>query len=147
MTVRLIAAAVLAVLLLAGPAPARAATRPLDLSAVLHPLDTGGDTLRQAGTFTGAPLGPGSARIATKVGAGDGASVTFELFNRHGKVRGSANVTLQFKGTTIIYRGTAKITSGTGSFATMRATGLKLAGQGPISGETFKVRITGSVTS
>jgi hypothetical protein len=147
MTVRFLAVVVLAGLVLASPAAARAANRPLDISAEVHPLNTGGDTLRQAGTFTGAPLGPGSARIMTKVGDGDGATVTFELYNRHGKVRGSANVSLDFQGTTIIYRGTAKITSGTGSFTTMRAKGLKLAGQGPISGETFKVRLTGTTTS
>jgi hypothetical protein len=150
MTLRLSAFAVTAVALLglaAGRPPvAESATRALDITNVVHPVDDGGDTLRQRGTFAGAPLGSGTVNLVTKVGEGDGATVTFSMVNARGSVQGTGNLSLQFKGATIIYRGTAKITRGTGAFRSIRAKGLRVSGSGPLSGETFKVRMTGSVS-
>ncbi len=58
-------------------------------------------------------------------------------------VEGRGNVALTFRGTTIIYRGRADIVAASGAYRTLRARGLAVTGSGPISGETFAVRITG----
>ena len=52
---------------------------------------------------------------------------------------------MTFKGSKILYKGTAKITSGSGAFRHMRAKGLRVSGSGSISGERFVVRLTGRV--
>ena len=85
--------------------------------------------------------------LQTKLGSGSGATFTFKMFNRHGQVFGSGDLKLSFKGSTVIYKGTAKITSGNGAYARYRAGGLKFEGSGPLSGETFKVRLSGSVST
>jgi hypothetical protein len=130
-----------------APATAAAATRPLDITSKLRLLDDGGGTLNQRGEFNGAPLGRGTVTLKTDVGKGSGATFTFKMVNRHGQVFGSGDVRLTFRGSTVTYRGTAKITSGNGAFARYRASRLTVSGSGPLTGETFTVRLTGSVTT
>jgi EAL domain-containing protein/diguanylate cyclase with GGDEF domain len=105
-----------------------------------------GVTLRQSGSFAGAPLGRGSLRMRTRVGQGRGAVVTFALANGRGSVRGRADVALTFRGANISYDGRATITAGTGAFRALRARGLRVTGRGELAGETFAVRLTGRVS-
>jgi hypothetical protein len=126
------------------PPAATAAGPKVDIAADLTLIPGGGSVLRQRGTFTGAPLGTGTLTLRTTVGGGDGATFSFEMFNARGRVHGSGNVALDFKGATISYHGTARITQGTGAYRSIRASRLRVSGSGPLSGETFHVRLIGS---
>jgi len=46
-----------------------------------------------------------------------------------------------------LYRGVAKITSGTGAFSRLRASGLLVTGRGELSGDRFSVNLSGRVRS
>lgn len=131
----------------ARPQAAESAGRRLDVTADVSLVSGGGSVLRQRGTFAGAPLGKGTVTLRTSIGAGAGATFSFEMFNARGSVHGSGNVALEFKGETIVYLGTAKITQGSGAFRSTRARRLRVSGSGPLSGETFHVRLAGSVSS
>jgi hypothetical protein len=128
----------------ARPPAATAAGQRVDIAADLTLIPGGGAVLRQRGTFAGAPLGKGTLTLRTTVGGGDGATFSFEMFNARGKIHGSGNVALDFKGATISYHGTAKITQGSGAYKSVRASRLRVSGSGPLSGETFHVRLAGS---
>ena len=129
----------------AAPAGRAAGARPLDIRATVRLGADDGVTLRQSGTFAGAPLGRGSLRMSTRVGLGCGAVVSFVLANGRGSVRGRADVALTFRGASISYDGRASIASGTGAFRGLRASGLRVTGRGEVAGDTFAVRITGRV--
>src|SRR4029079_378310 len=131
MTVRRPFIALARALMLAAPplAHARSAVR-LNIHASVKMLPGGGSTLLQAGTFSGAPLGRGTVRVRTFVGKGRGSVVRFEMKNRRGSVRGTGDCAVSFKGSLILYRGVAKITSGSGAFARMRANHLTVTGRG-----------------
>jgi hypothetical protein len=144
-TLALIAAGGL-VAAVAHPQAAASAARPLDIAADVTLVPGGGAILKQRGTFSGSPLGKGTVTLRTTIGAGSGATFSFEMFNARGRVHGSGDVALDFKGSTIIYHGTAKITKGRGAFRTLRARRLRVSGSGPLSGETFHVALAGPVT-
>jgi hypothetical protein len=131
----------------AWPTAADSAVQSVNIHATVRMLPGGGATLVQEGTFAGAPLGRGDVRVRTRVGAGRGSVVTFVLSNGRGSVRGSGDVAVTFKGSLILYRGTAKITGGTGAFRGMRASSLRVSGRGDIAGEKFVVDIAGRARS
>lgn len=131
----------------AWPTSAPAATQSLDVRVSVRMLPTGGATLLQEGTFSGAPLGRGGVRVRTAVGQGRGSVVTFVLSNRRGTVRGTGDVAVTFKGSLILYEGSARITGGTGAFSSMRGEALRVTGRGELSGEQFFVHLTGRVSS
>ena len=128
-----------------APAAHSDAGRRLDVTATVRMVPGGGATLIQKGTFRGAPLGRGTVRVSTQVGKGRGSVVRFTMRNSGGSVTGSGDVAVTFKGSQILYSGTAKITSGSGRFSHMRAGGLHVSGHGEVSGEKFVVRLTGRV--
>jgi len=128
------------------PEPAGSATRQLDVSGTVRLLPGGGAVMHQRGTFSGSPLGSGNIALSTRIGTGAGATFTFDMTNGRGSVHGTGNVALGFPGTQITYKGSAKITAGSGAFRTMRASNLKVSGSGQLTGETFKVRLTGTVS-
>jgi hypothetical protein len=125
-------------------APADGAQR-LDVTSTVRMLPGGGATLVQEGTFAGRPLGRGKVRVRTQVGKGRGSVVRFTMRNSRGSITGTGDVAVTFKGSLILYQGTAKIISGTGKFRRMRASGLRVSGRGRVSGERFVVRLTGRV--
>jgi hypothetical protein len=127
-------------------AQAQAAQR-FDISGQVNAPNNSGATLRQSGPFSGAPLGSGTLRVTTAVGEGKGARVTFRMFNRRGQVWGSGDVTLTFRGSKVYYRGTARITGGSGAFSRIRGSGLRLTGGGDLTGSRFPLRLTGLVSS
>jgi hypothetical protein len=137
-------AALALIALVAFVAPhANAASPRVSITAQVHSAGGSGTTLRQAGTFRGAPLGSGSATILTTIGAGKGATVAFTLSTPRGTVRGTGDVAVMFKGANVTYRGTARITRGTGAYAGLSVGVLQVSGGGAIAGERFSVRISG----
>ena len=147
MTLRRLAVSLAGALLLSAALPAGAGSaQRLNIRASVRMLPGGGSTLLQAGTFSGAPLGRGTVRVRTFVGKGRGSVVRFELRNRRGSVRGTGDCAVNFKGSLILYRGTANITSGTGAFRRLRARGLLVTGRGELSGDRFSVNLSGRVS-
>ena len=147
MTPRILTVAALAAAGLGlGTAQAQASQR-FDISGHVNAPNSSGATLRQSGTFSGAPLGPGSVRVTTKVGEGKGARVSFKMFNRRGQVWGTGDVKLAFRGSKVTYSGSARITGGSGAFSRLRGSGLRLTGGGDMTGSRFPIRLTGSVSS
>ena len=148
MTFRRLGASLCGALLFSAAAPAGAGSaQRLSVHATVRMLPGGGSTLLQAGTFSGVPLGRGTVRVRTFVGKGRGSVVRFELKNRRGSVRGTGDCAVTFKGSLILYRGVAKITSGTGAFSRLRASGLLVTGRGELSGDRFSVNLSGRVRS
>jgi hypothetical protein len=129
-----------------GTAHAQASKR-FDISGHVNAPATSGATLRQSGPFSGAPLGPGTVKVTTKIGAGKGARVSFKMFNRRGQIWGSGDVKLTFRGSKVTYSGSARITGGSGAFSRLRGSGLRLTGGGDMTGSRFPIRLTGSVSS
>jgi hypothetical protein len=127
----------------AWPAVADSSAGPVKIHATVHMLPGGGAVVLQAGTFSGTPLGRGTVKVRTRVGAGRGSTVSFVLANRRGTVSGTGDCAVTFKGSQILYRGTAKITGGTGAFRRLRADHLRVSGRGDIAGEKFIVDIAG----
>jgi hypothetical protein len=125
----------------AAPAIASSSATKVNIRATVHLVPEWGATLVQKGTFSGAPLGRGSVTVRTTIGAGRGATVTFVMSNRRGTVRGRGDCAVEFKGTRIIYHGTARITGGTGAFRGLRIRHLKVSGHGDIGGENFIVNV------
>ena len=95
--------------------PAAAGTQPLDLRVSVGLVPGSGATLQYRGTFSGAPLGRGKVNLRSRLGGGGDATVTYVMSTSRGTVRGSANVTLTYSGTTVTYHGTASITQGSGA--------------------------------
>ena len=124
---------------------AQAAQR-FDISGQVNAPNNNGATLRQSGPFTGTPLGAGTLNVATAVGKGSGARVSFRMFNRRGQIWGTGDVKLTFRGSRVSYDGTARITGGSGAFRNVRGSGLRLTGGGDLTGSRFPLRLTGLVS-
>lgn len=143
MTTRKLTVATVACLALTA-APANAAQR-LDVTGQVRLLPGGGSTMRQTGSFSGTPLGSGTINVTTNVGRGQGAVMTFRMFNRRGQVWGSGDAKLTFRGSKVSYSGTARITGGSGAFSRIRSNGLRISGGGEMSASRFPLRLTGTV--
>jgi hypothetical protein len=130
---------------LSSAAPAVAGgSRPFDIRATVRLLPQTGGDLVQKGTFVGTPLGHGNVVVHTQLGGRSGASVHFTMTNKVGTVSGGGAVTVSFKGTVVTYSGTARVTSGSGQFAGVRASSLHVQGSGDMAGGAFTVSVTGS---
>jgi hypothetical protein len=148
MTARALTVAALATagLGLAGvQAPAAHSAQQLDVSGNVRLLPGGGATLRQRGSFSGVPLGSGTLNVTTDVGRGRGALVRFVMTNRRGSISGTGDVRVTFRGSQVIYDGSARITGGTGAFQRIRGTGLRVSGRGDLSGSRFAVHLAGRI--
>jgi hypothetical protein len=143
----LCAIAVVASVATAWPAMAHSAQVPLKITAKVHMLAGGRSTLTQAGTFTGAPMGHGTVRVRTNVGSSRGSIITFVLSNSRGSLRGTSDCAVTFKGSQVHYRGTAKITGGTGAYRGMRSRRLRVSGHGDLADENFLVYLAGQLGS
>jgi hypothetical protein len=146
MTARTFTLAALAAAALGLAATQAQAAHRFDITGQVNAPSTSGATLRQAGPFRGSPLGAGTLHVATTIGHGSGARVTFRMFNRRGQVWGSGDVKLTFRGSKVTYTGSARITRGSGAFSRMRGRGLRLTGGGDMTGSRFPLRVTGLVS-
>lgn len=127
--------------------PAAAGTQPLDLRVSVGLVPGSGATLLYRGTFTGPPLVRGKVSLRSRLGGAGDATVTYVMATSRGTVRGFANVTLTYSGTTVIYHGTASITQGSGAYRQVRARGLRISGRTGLSAEHATLRLTGQLTS
>jgi hypothetical protein len=127
----------------ASPAPG-GSSPPFAVYAKVRLRPQAGADLVQAGTFSGTPLGLGRVVVRTRLNGLGGATVDFLMTNDGGSLRGSGTVAVTFKGTVVSYAGSARILSGTGDYASVRASHLRVQGSGSISGDTFSVAVTGS---
>ena len=143
MTTRKLTLATLAALALTA-APAQAA-QTFDVSGQVRMLPGGGSTLRQTGSFSGTPVGRGTVNVATQVGRGHGALVSFRMFNARGQILGSSDVKVTFRGSTVSYSGVARITRGTGAFSRLGGSRLRISGRGDMTGSRFPLRLIGTV--
>jgi hypothetical protein len=147
MTTRTLVAAALAAAGLGLTATQAQAAQRFDISGQVNAPSNSGATLRQSGPFSGNPLGSGTLKVTTAVGRGKGARVSFRMFNRRGQIWGVGDVTLTFRGSEVSYRGSARITGGSGAYSRVRGSGLQLTGGGDLTGSRFPLRLTGSVSS
>jgi hypothetical protein len=85
--------------------------------------------------------------VSTDVGRGRGAVVRFSMANRHGRVWGSGDVKVRFRGSTVVYEGSARITGGDGAFRRIRGHGLHVSGRGDLTGSGFAVHLAGPITT
>jgi hypothetical protein len=132
----------LAIAAVAAPA-AQAASGPLSIDGRVRQTGQSGADLLQQGRFAGSPLGSGRLDVRTTIGEGRGALVNFLMTTSRGSVRGYGNVTVTFRGSLVIYSGTARIVRGRGVFRHMRARRLRVSGRGVLSSDTFAVHIRG----
>src|SRR3954447_21223904 len=147
MTSRKLTFAALAVVALGLATGQAQATQRFDISGQVNAPSNSGATLRQSGPFSGTPLGAGTLNVTTAVGEGKGARVSFRMFNRRGQIWGTGDVKLTFRGSTVSYDGTARITGGSGAYSRVRGSALQLPAAGTLTASRFPLRLTGLVSS
>lgn len=121
--------------------PAALAASPISQSWKLHKSSAHGAVVVDAGTVRGTPFGRGSIRITTTAHADGTISFSFREQFAHGTVTGSGHLTYSFTPShdKVLYRGTGRITGGTGRYKHTTAA-IKLSGTGyPDAHATFSV--------
>ena len=129
------------------PQSAAARQQPLNLRVTVAIVPGSGATLSYRGTFSGSPFGRGTANVRSTITGAGNAQITFELSNARGSVSGAAKATMIYHKNTVDFRGTADITKGSGSYARMRARGLRISGTTTIGSKDTTLKLTGTVTS
>jgi hypothetical protein len=129
------------------PQPAAARQQPLNLSVTVALVPGSGATLRYRGTFNGSPFGRGTANVRSTITGAGNVQIAFELSNARGSVSGTAKATVIYHKDTVDFRGTADITKGSGSYARMRARGLRISGTTTIGSKDTTLKLSGTITS
>jgi hypothetical protein len=125
-----------------GQANASALTKHLvDNTENVHITSHQGAIIVQEGVVTGSPIGNGSVVMRNRL-TGSGVITTFTVKGSEGSFRGLGNAVLQVQGSTVRYRGTARIIAGTGRYSRVRAPHLTVVGSGSLSGDTT-LHVTG----
>jgi hypothetical protein len=86
----------------------------------------------------------GTMKLDTRLG-GAGVIGIFTVTLSDGTLTGRASASLTLAGSEARFRGTAKITGGTGAYAGASATGLKFSGSVSADASTSKIRMSGDV--
>jgi hypothetical protein len=136
-----------AVCVLQRPPSALARTLAVNISGHARVVPGDGTALNQVGSFSGRPFGHGTLRLRTRLGQGRGAVFTFTLSTGRGSVSGSGTIALKLGKKIVSYQGSADITSGTGTFRSYRARGLRVTGRGGLNAKDFPIHLTGSLSS
>lgn len=100
-------------------------------------------TLRDQGTFTGAPIGTGEADILVTLADGK-ATGTFELDTAKGDIFGTVDLTYALAGGEIAFDGTAAFTGGTGTYRGITGRNLTVHDQNTLDGQNGRVTIDGT---
>jgi hypothetical protein len=119
-----------------GPsAPAPLTRHIVDNVETVHITSRQGAIIIQEGAVTGTPIDRGTIVLHNKL-SGTGVVSAFEVKGGAGSVRGLGSTTLQVQGTSVHYRGTARLIGGTGAYSRVRAAHLTVTGSGTLSGDT-----------
>ncbi len=86
----------------------------------------------------------GTMRLNTKLG-GEGVIGIFTVTLADGTLTGRASAALTLAGSEARFRGTAKITGGTGTYANASASGLKFSGKVSADASTSRIQMSGPV--
>jgi hypothetical protein len=113
----------------------------VDNTERVHITSRQGALIIQEGVVTGAPIGNGTVVMRNRLTA-NGVVTSFTVRGSGGSVHGLANAALQVQGSGVHYRGTARITGGTGRFSRVRPAHLTVTGSGSLSGDTT-LHVTG----
>jgi hypothetical protein len=94
-----------------------------------------GQLIIQRGVVIGTPIGSGTVIMRDRL-TGDSVNVAFTVAGGGGSVNGLGVASLQVKGASVIYHGTAHLTGGTGIYSRVQAPHLTVTGSGTLSGQT-----------
>ncbi len=100
-------------------------------------------TLRDQGTFTGAPIGTGEADIVVTLADGK-ATGTFTLDTAKGDIFGTVDMTYAISGSQITFDGTAAFTGGTGTYRGITAKNLAVHDENTLDGQNGAVTMDGT---
>jgi len=98
----------------------------------------------QQGTVRGTPFGTAKMVLRSTLKQAT-VSSTFTVTTSAGRVSGTATARLTLDGDTATYKGTARITSGTGRYRNASASGIAFTGVGPVSAKNTRITLSGRV--
>jgi hypothetical protein len=104
-------------LLLAVATPALAATHVDNSTATVHKVSGSGTRTVYAGNMTSTALGRGTVRQTVILGKGLHVTGSYVATYKGGTVRGTVKAQAKISGGRIVFRGSARITGGTGKYA------------------------------
>lgn len=102
-------------------------------------------TLEDHGTVTGTPFGRGSVVLVGTLQGGR-LEAKFRLRLRHGSVVGAATLPFTVAGGRIAFRGTARLTAGTGAYRGITSGTLRVEGSNTLDGQNGRQTIRGTAT-
>jgi hypothetical protein len=102
-------------------------------------------TIEDRGTVRGTPFGRGSVTIVGKLAAGS-LDATFRMRFPRGSVYGNTTAPFTIEGTNIHFRGTSRITGGTGAFRGITSGELVTRDDNTLDGQNGVLLVTGSAT-
>jgi hypothetical protein len=126
--------------------PARRTRHRVRIAARLRtvpPLTPG--TLEDHGTVTGTPFGRGTVALVGTLQGGR-LDATFRLRLRRGSVLGTATLPFTIAGGRIAFRGTARLTAGTGAYRGITSGPLRVEGSNTLDGQDGRQTIRGTAT-
>jgi hypothetical protein len=133
--------------LLACPMTADGRDQRMNLRVTVALVPGKGSTLHYRGTFTGPPFGSGKTDVRTAIRGAGTAHISFTLSTGQGSVRGNGDVTITYRGNSLICIGPARITSGTGAYSRFRSRSLQVSGTTPVDPETSTLQLSGPYSS
>jgi hypothetical protein len=142
-----LALAALAGLLLAYPLAADGRAQQMNLRVTVALVPGSGSSLHYRGTFTGPPFGSGKTDVTTTIRGTGTAHISFTLSTKRGSVSGSGDVTVKYRGSSLICNGPARLTSGTGAYASFRANALRISGTTAADAVKTTLKLSGPYTS
>jgi hypothetical protein len=133
--------------LLACPMAADGRNQQMNLRVTVTLVPGSGSTLHYRGTFTGPPFGSGKTDVQTTIRGAGTAHISFTLSTGRGTVSGNGDVTITYRGKSLICHGPARITSGTGAYSRFRSSSLQVSGKTPVDPETTTLQLSGPYSS
>jgi hypothetical protein len=98
--------------------------------------------LRDQGTVSGTPFGPGEVTLDVTLGAGE-ATGPFRIDAEDGSVFGNVAMTFEISGSEITFNGTAEIVGGTGAYRGIRARNLTAFDHNTLDGQNGTFTLEG----
>ncbi|WP_320670853.1 hypothetical protein [Patulibacter defluvii] len=145
---RPLVASATAVLLLSGAGTAWAASsKQVNASGTvkLHHREPATKKIEQRGSVRGTPFGSGSLTLRSKLAARKKLAFSVRFSTRAGAVVGSGTATVSTSGSRSSFRGTLRITGGSGRYRGISRSTLTVSGSGDSSSRSTTVRFSGRV--